>query len=280
MHRMAKGNYANYITDNQGRDKYISYDNGGFWPNVTVFSFAKKYEPNTTFYSNVRHRPLSTSKKAPNFRYYSDGTGRDSYVYYNSGGLFYDRKPLYKYKLIDFLRKSDVNQHTSKIPIFFTREEVIKSRIARQKEIETNNRLCYSKRIKNSNVLHTFYGFSSNIINCENEKNCGKRNIFMSNLTTTEFKNTRIQSCKHKINKIYCGFNKGNDENIEDKRENFRCIKPKFKRIFNYKGPYSNKPNMIYKLKTRNYTGIKSLKNTKFTSVGDYNKNGKLYTVY
>jgi hypothetical protein len=43
------------------------------------------------------------------FNYYSDGTGRDSYVVHESGGLKRDSKPMKTFHLKNFLRTSDSN---------------------------------------------------------------------------------------------------------------------------------------------------------------------------
>lgn len=45
-------------------------------------------------------------KQAASLKYYSDGSGRDSYVLHESGGLEKNHKSLNEYQLKDFLRYS------------------------------------------------------------------------------------------------------------------------------------------------------------------------------
>ncbi len=88
-----------YSTDGLGRDTYISHNNGGYWPeNTKQIYIVDKFDV-------PKHKYTGSLKKnvAP-FKYYSDGSGRDSYVIHESGGLKRDHKPLSNYHLKDFLR--------------------------------------------------------------------------------------------------------------------------------------------------------------------------------
>ena len=97
--RTARPRFNLYTTDGLGRDTYISMNNGGFWTkNIKEI----KYTPNYPVYHNENYHSLGHS--AAPFRYYSDGSGRDTYVLQNSGGLKKDFIPLSSYHLKDFLR--------------------------------------------------------------------------------------------------------------------------------------------------------------------------------
>lgn len=102
IHRLARPRFNRYETDGLGRDTYISFNNGGF-----CVKDAKeiKYRPNYPVYHKINYHSLGHS--AAPFRYYSDGTGRDSYVLDHDGGLKHDTKPLSNYHLTDFLRTGD-----------------------------------------------------------------------------------------------------------------------------------------------------------------------------
>ena len=91
--------FVQYGTDGRGRDTYIGYNNGGFWKENI---YGIHYKPNYPIY----HPPKTISfhyEPAP-FTYYSDGTGRDTYVIKNNAGLTKKFKSLNQYRLKDFLR--------------------------------------------------------------------------------------------------------------------------------------------------------------------------------
>ena len=71
------------MSDGQGRDTYILKHNGGLW-NEAVRPFFE-----SGMY--VREKPSvmgpAPLKEATSFKYFSDGSGRDFYITYNSGGL-------------------------------------------------------------------------------------------------------------------------------------------------------------------------------------------------
>ena len=77
--------YASYTGDGSGRDSYIILNNGG----LTKESKNGMMNIRKPGRSPHRNRTLGT-KPAPAFCYKSDGSGRDSYVIKNSGGLITD----------------------------------------------------------------------------------------------------------------------------------------------------------------------------------------------
>ena len=74
---------VNYFADGTGRDTFVKNDNGGFY---------KAYEPVravpvTSFTSKRQYAPPAPVMKSRGVYYHSDGSGRDSYVCVNAGGL-------------------------------------------------------------------------------------------------------------------------------------------------------------------------------------------------
>jgi len=94
-----KPNIILYTRDGTGRDSYISYNDGGFWKdNDQKIRLKPKFPftPSSTQHS-FRKTPVAT-------HYHSDGFGRDSYIFYNNGGLTNGFTPLSNCKLQCFLR--------------------------------------------------------------------------------------------------------------------------------------------------------------------------------
>ena len=74
---------ANYWNDGTGRDTFVSNHNGGFY---------KPYKPApanpvTSFTQKRRYEPPAPVMHSRAVQYHSDGTGRDSYIGFNKGGL-------------------------------------------------------------------------------------------------------------------------------------------------------------------------------------------------
>ena len=84
MARCTNPGYVNYSGDGSGRDSYIILNNGGLThePKDHMMWSSKIKTP--------RVMQKSPHKGAVGFQYRSDGSGRDSYVLKNSGGLKID----------------------------------------------------------------------------------------------------------------------------------------------------------------------------------------------
>lgn len=76
--------YASYFGNGSGRDTYIVLNNGG------LTSLDKPNMMKRPFKNTIINKNLSPLKEAVAFTYHSDGSGRDSYVIQNSGGLVCD----------------------------------------------------------------------------------------------------------------------------------------------------------------------------------------------
>ena len=116
--RTARPRVNVYAVDGLGRDGYISFNNGGFWTrNIKEI----KYTPNYHQYRNENYRVLGHST-AP-FKYHSDGSGRDTYILTDSGGLKRNYVPLKMYQLDTFLRTQD-DSTRSRLKHFASQKEI------------------------------------------------------------------------------------------------------------------------------------------------------------
>jgi hypothetical protein len=135
LYRTMKLNYVPYFTDGNGRDRYIAFDNGGFFTNKES-NKENTRRTGTSFDTKVTYKYVSPYMKTPNFHYHSDGNGRDSYIFTNGGGLFYDSKPLNSYKLTDFLRANETGfSRNGKVWVSKSQDKYNKLLRAKEKDI-------------------------------------------------------------------------------------------------------------------------------------------------
>ena len=148
LYRTFKENYVPYFADGRGRDRYIAYNNAGFFHDFPKsLSPTNTYKTGTFFGTKIIQHNKSPSVKAPNFHYHSDGNGRDKYILINGGGLFYDSKPLVSYKLTDFLRKNDYVSPCYR-RVALSRDEIRYNQLLRSKEKELIKRLYINEKRK------------------------------------------------------------------------------------------------------------------------------------
>lgn len=93
--RTVKTNIVLYSTDNRGRDGYITYNNGGFWKDNI-----KQIKMKANFPRHMYYNFHSLIHQAAPFNYYSDGSGRDTYVIKNNAGLVKEFNPLAKRQIL------------------------------------------------------------------------------------------------------------------------------------------------------------------------------------
>ena len=181
LYRTFKQNYVPYYPDGRGRDTYIAYNNAGFFHNYKK-SLSPKNSSTIGLFGGTKTsiNNKSISIKVPSFHYYSDGLGRDKYISINSGGLFYDPKPLISYKLADFLRKNEsVNCSPRKKLITLSKEEIKYNKILRIKEKNLVKRLYNNEKEKDKlwkkrkEIINCFSTDEINILNnsIEGDKN-------------------------------------------------------------------------------------------------------------
>lgn len=94
---------SHYFADGKGRDIYINHNNGGFWTQGVRTFAGKSMNKEVSFKYQFRAK----AKNVPPFKYMSDGSGRDSYVIHESGGLKRNMKSLNELSLKDFLRTNE-----------------------------------------------------------------------------------------------------------------------------------------------------------------------------
>ena len=82
FNRTVKTNIILYPTDGTGRDGYIYFNSGGFWKdNIKRYSLEEKYKRSSfARFHSIRRDP-------PIWNYHADGTGRDTYILHDYGGL-------------------------------------------------------------------------------------------------------------------------------------------------------------------------------------------------
>ena len=102
--------HCHYFGSGSGRDSFIILNNGGFnkldKPNMGNTGIQMKQ-----YNSSVTKRQVPTAcKDATTFYYQSDGSGRDSYVLKDNGGLRFD----YNNKKDDRIFRDSLRQSTSK----------------------------------------------------------------------------------------------------------------------------------------------------------------------
>ena len=151
LYRTFKSNYVPYFPDGNGRDRYIAYNNAGFFKNYPG-SQKDSYLNNKNgcfFGTKIVTHVKSPSVKTPNFHYYADGNGRDKYILVNGGGLFTQSKPLISYKLTDFLRNDDDNlSPKKKIRAYLSRDEIKYNNLLKENERNVIKRLYLNEKKK------------------------------------------------------------------------------------------------------------------------------------
>ena len=197
LYRTTKVNYVPYITDGNGRDRYIVVGRGGLFPNSPINSENTR-RTGTILNTKVSYKSVSPYYKAPNFHYHSDGLGRDSYIRTNGGGLIYDSKPLNSYKLTDFLRSKDDNTNTINI---------------NQQNLGHKNRDQYQKylRSKEKDIINRLYENGK-------KKNLKSKGEYSSKIILSEADEIKLPKLLDK--KTSNTINKEIDTSEENKNEN------------------------------------------------------------
>ena len=221
LYRTFKSNFIPYYANGGGRDKYILYDNAGFFHNPQkALSPSNIYRTGTFLGTKIIKNKITPSIKAPTFHYHANGSGRDRYILSNGGGLYSDSKPLSSFKLSDFLRKNENNNMNNNIPpikrsrIYLSRNEIIHNKLLRNKEKDIVRRLYENEKKKflkkNKTDLFSFENIEENNRNEPLGEKC---------LTSKNEKNNnnikRFSAYKLKLinNKIKNGIEIGKNEN-------------------------------------------------------------------
>lgn len=209
LYRTLKTKHVPYFTDGTGRDRYIGYNNGGFFNPRSYNSVDPKVArtTGTTLYTSLNNITRNPSIKAPNFKYHSDGNGRDQYIVVNGGGLFYETKPLNLYKLTDFLRGGE-NYRMNNTTVVNGKTRVSLSEMKylkylRNKEKDIINRLYTKEKEKFlKKKIKENYDEISQVFNNENCTTAPNEFIFNKTSTTPAIKDNKNNRVE-KMNNLF-----------------------------------------------------------------------------
>lgn len=186
--RTSKGNFVLYSNDGMGRDEYISYNDGGFWKDYIKII---KIKPDYQKYKNTRFHSLS--HRAAPFKYYSDGSGRDSYILQQTEGMTKNFVPMATQTLSKFLRTENKNY---KQKIFLTKSE--KNYFNKLRKIQNNvvKRLYYmgkkenknNKKERTSNSCNNSGNKKNKIFGLESPEKDAKKISINKNIKINEYK--------------------------------------------------------------------------------------------
>lgn len=174
FNRTVKTNIILYPTDGFGRDGYIAYNNAGFWKENIKPILPKEVfkRPPFAVFRSLKNTP-------PIWTYYSDGSGRDSYIYYNNGGLKKKFSPLASQNLQNYLREKKIEErisnhqqkvHLSKNEILYLnkinriQKDLVNRLYNEYKYKLSNNSPLNNNRYENKNFNNTLQRSSSQII--------------------------------------------------------------------------------------------------------------------
>ena len=253
LYRTFKSNYVPYFPDGNGRDRYIVYNNAGFFKNFPSSPNNKDLSRTGCFFSTkIVNHMKSSSVKSPNFHYHADGNGRDKYIIVNGGGLFSETKPLISYKLTDFLRKNDQNiSPVRKYKEFLSRDEIKYNKLLKEKERNLIKRLYTNckKRFMNRPKLNFKSFFSVEDLSKE------AKNSFSQNTAIPVFlpKNKKYNVLREKSTDFINNESANYNENILMTPKN----KLNYKSLFNFSEEklFKKKPKIVIDAKICNKKG-------------------------
>lgn len=237
--RTVKTNIIIYPTDGTGRDGYITYNNGGFWKdNIKRFSLSEKYKRS----SFARFR--SIRKTPPIWNYHADGTGRDSYVFYDYGGLINN---FYRVPNPNIFRSGNEGKtidHNKTNYQFLTKDEKIYQSKLTKIQKDVVDRLYYKP--KNESKFNKFkrensYGNIFTRLKLEpiksntrynNNNNDNEKNNINENINNLYFSNNNGLRNRNNLSKIFNDENKIGNENSRNKYDfskyKIKCLSKDF----------------------------------------------------
>ena len=155
--RTLKSNISIYQIDGSGRDSYISYNNGGFWKDNFISGKMKQREAA----SRKKYSLISLTRNPPPFKYWSDGSGRDSYISYNEGGLVQKFTANNSIELSSYLRNDNSVNNRSKRS-FMGEAEKKEQKILKGIERNVTSRLYEKEKKKYLPLLRRTFCFNKN----------------------------------------------------------------------------------------------------------------------
>ena len=228
FNRTVKTNIIIYPTNGKGRDGYIMYNNAGFWKdNIKRFSLNEKYKRSSfARYHSIRKTP-------PIWNYHSDGTGRDTYIVYNDGGLMNNYKTPcltnFRTNYEDLFYETAYNNKINN-PLYMTKDEKLYVNKLSKIQKDVVDRLYY-----HSNKFHNFkrensYGNVFSKLKLEPIKknryyNDEEKNIINENnmnINERYFNYNNELSNRNTIDNIFNEVNKSSDKKSRNKLSTFR----------------------------------------------------------
>ena len=205
FNRTVKTNIVLYKSDGEGRDTYITHNNGGFWKEETSPINTKEISYKRHF--NIFH---SLYRIPPICSYHNDGTGRDKYVSFNNGGLsknYFNMSNYFK----NILRKNDEIKTEEKTCLnkLTKSEKVYLKKINKiQKDLINrlyNNIKIHKVKIKNirnkilfKDKIQIDGSMSKNSINCDSNSESKNKGLFKSSSQIFKIKKLGpIKNCKN-----------------------------------------------------------------------------------
>lgn len=173
LYRTLKKTYVPYYGDGEGRDRYILYNGGGYFTNKNILSNPTvSRRTGTSFDTKINYQYKSPFfHKAPNFHYFGNGKGRETYVLHNGGGLYYDQKPLNSFRLADFLRSQESNKISTNSKVHLSKSQAKYNKYLKLQEKSIIDRLYEKEKGKfiKPRQIETEENIRFNTINNTNE---------------------------------------------------------------------------------------------------------------
>ena len=250
-----------------GRDSYISYNNGGFW-NIDL---KPKSEYQNNYYlsrsnSSKYKIKFSTRKPVP-FRFRSEGKGRDGYIIYACGNNI-ENPPLKQLSLEHFLRTNDDNFTNYNYKFKY------KNKKFRPKLSNAEYKILCKRREIEKKLIDRLYTKEIEKIKIKNKnkiKEIDINNFFIRKDSDNNF--TNLNKNKNSFKRV---FSSGNiNENNNNNEKNFPSI---IKNINNYNSNNNTTNNKKYMLKDLNYvTTYNNNNNLNNNNINNYQNNNNNY---
>ena len=228
FNRTVKTNIIIYPTNGSGRDTYIMYNNAGFWKE-NLRKFSNKNKSKRSSFARFH----SIRKIPPIWNYHSDGTGRDTYILYNDGGLMniYQTPTLKNFRTNyeEVLLESATNNKLNN-PLYMTRDEKLYQSKLTKIQNDVVNRLYYrSKKFNNfkreSSYNNVFRKLKLDPIKKNRYYNDEEKNIINEtnkNINDRYINNYNELNNRNSLDNIFNDVNKSTDKNSRNKISTFK----------------------------------------------------------
>ena len=228
FNRTVKTNIIIYPTNGSGRDTYIMYNNAGFWKE-NLRKFSNKNKSKRSSFARFH----SIRKIPPIWNYHSDGTGRDTYILYNDGGLMniYQTPTLKNFRTnYEEVLLESANNNKMNNPLYMTRDEKLYQSKLTKIQNDVVNRLYYhSKKFNNfkreSSYNNVFRKLKLEPIKKNRYYNDEEKNIINEtnkNINDRYINNYNELNNRNSLDNIFNDVNKSTDKNSRNKISTFK----------------------------------------------------------